>query len=146
MRGHRQDSAQKWGLPCRWLFLFFLGKNRCETDLCSTKIGGEQKIFSFGGLTLMGSYFRISERFFEIFRRRVDFAPRLFTDMWGDLILPTAPWQLNTRHPGDHNREDAAPTQTSVKCRWEPRAKIYWMTASKMQCCSVFWNFNQTVR
>ena len=22
-------------------FLFFLGKNRCETDLCSTKIGGD---------------------------------------------------------------------------------------------------------
>ena len=41
MRGHRQDSAQKWGLPCRWLFLFFLGKNRCETDLCSNKIGGD---------------------------------------------------------------------------------------------------------
>ena len=41
MRGHRQDSAQKWGLPCRWLFLFFLGKNRCETDLCPTKIGGD---------------------------------------------------------------------------------------------------------
>ena len=41
MRGHRQDSAQKWGLPCRWLFLFSFGKNRCETDLCSTKIGGD---------------------------------------------------------------------------------------------------------
>ena len=41
MRGHRQDSAQKWGLPCRWLFLFFLGKNRCETDLCSKQMGGE---------------------------------------------------------------------------------------------------------
>ena len=41
MRGHRQDSAQKWGLPCRWLFLFFLGKNQCETDLCSNKIGGD---------------------------------------------------------------------------------------------------------
>ena len=41
MRGHRQDSAQKWGLPCRWLFLFFLGENRCETDLCSNKIGGD---------------------------------------------------------------------------------------------------------
>ena len=23
MRGHRQDSAQKWGLPCRWLFFIF---------------------------------------------------------------------------------------------------------------------------
>ena len=41
MRGHRQDSAQKWGLPCRWLFCFFLGKNRWETDLCSNKIGGD---------------------------------------------------------------------------------------------------------
>ena len=41
MRGHRQDSAQKWGLPCRWLFLFFLSENRCKTDLCSTKIGGD---------------------------------------------------------------------------------------------------------
>ena len=23
------------------VFLFFLGKNRCETDLCSNKIGGD---------------------------------------------------------------------------------------------------------
>ena len=44
MRGHRQDSAQKWGLPCRWLFLFFLGKNRCETDLCSKQTGGENPL------------------------------------------------------------------------------------------------------
>ena len=41
MRGHRQDNAQKWGLPCRWLFLFFLGENRRETDLCPNKIGGD---------------------------------------------------------------------------------------------------------
>jgi hypothetical protein len=78
------------------------------------------------------------------FWARVDFYPSSLPNKWK--LLSTAPWQLNTRHPGDHNREDAAPTQTSVKCRWEPRAKIYWMTASKMQCCSVFWNFNQTVR
>ena len=69
MRGHRQDSAQKWGLPCRWLFLFFLGKNRCETDLCSIKIGGDghkrhlKKLLS-GGFTLGGLNVRIYRRTF----------------------------------------------------------------------------------
>ena len=47
-------------------FLFFLGKNRCETDLCSNKIGGDgykhhPKIFSAGGFTKWGVNFRISE-------------------------------------------------------------------------------------
>ena len=47
-------------------FLFFLGKNRRETDLCSTKIGGDGykhhlKIFSAGGFTKWGANFRISE-------------------------------------------------------------------------------------
>ena len=46
--------------------MFFLGKNRCETDLCSNKIGGDGykhhlKIFSAGGFTKWGANFRISE-------------------------------------------------------------------------------------
>ena len=51
-------------------FLFFLGKNRCGTDLCSNKIGGdghkhhlEKKLLS-GGFTLGGLNVRIYRRTF----------------------------------------------------------------------------------
>ena len=37
MRGHRQDSTQKWGLPCRWLFCFSLGKTGVKQTFVQTR-------------------------------------------------------------------------------------------------------------
>ena len=37
MRGHRQDSAQKWGLPCRWLFCFLSAKTGVKQTFVQTR-------------------------------------------------------------------------------------------------------------
>ena len=69
MRGHRQDSAQKWGLPCRWLFCFSWAKTgmkqtfvqtRSEVMVTSTTL---KKLLS-GGFTLGGLNLRIYRRTF----------------------------------------------------------------------------------
>ena len=87
MRGHRQDSAQKWGLPCRGLFYFlkfgvsFLGQKRAvgKWEGCTviSKNGlFFRRMFSFGHSRCLP----IEKE--NIFLVGVAFYPSLFTDIW----------------------------------------------------------------
>ena len=115
MRGHRQDSAQKWGLPCRWLFLFFLGKNRCETDFVQPR--SEVMVTSTTLKKLLSGGFTLGGLNVRIYRRTFSFGNLIFRNLSGE-GLQIGPWmselvkssffasQLNSRYRDGYDRHD----------------------------------------